>query len=673
MASRNRDQCQMGKLEQVGRTMRIVLLNSTGLMGLIAATAAQAGALPSGGSVAAGNATIATSGTTTITQTSQNAVINWASFSVGAGNSVVFHDASAAGATLNRVTGSATSVIAGQITSNGAVYLVNPNGIVITSTGSVDTAGGFVASTLDLADADFLAGRLNFKGHGAYVALLGGAVANSGTIIVPLGKLGLGSGEQVALDLNGSNFMQVTVPTSLITGSNALVSNSGEIVVSGGAVQLKAAVLKDAVRNVINMSGSISADSAVGNGGSIQLIGGADTGSMAGQVTVSGTLSARATGASGDGGSIETSGEHVDLNGASVSTASAHGAAGTWLIDPVDFTVADSGGDMTGTALTTALTQGNVIIASRQGASGTDGDITINSAVNWSANTLTLDAYRNINVNAVMSASGAAGFLGITGDTGGDGTSTGGALNFGLGASGFYGRLDLAATGSFALNGNIYTIITALGDAGSTTGTDLQGINGNLSGYYVLGASIDASATSGWNNGAGFASLGTDGAGNIWNGSAYVSPSWFYNQAQLPAGGFTGQFVGLGHTVNNLTINQASGGYTGLFGWTAGSISNVGVIGGSIVNNANVSGGLAGVNSGTITNSYATGNVTSGGALVGGLVGQNTGTISNAYATGNVIDAGGYSGGLVGAMRARLPMPMPPERCRGAALAPLAA
>lgn len=65
-------------------------------------------------------------------------------------------------------------------------------------------------------------------------------------------------------------------------------------------------------------------------------------------------------------------------------------------------------------------------------------------------------------------------------------------------------------------------------------------------------------------------------------------------------------------------------------------------------------GGLVGVNVGDISNSYASGNVTSAGGnyWVGGLVGTSgyLSTISNSYATGNVIGGEeGYSvGGLVG-------------------------
>ena len=81
----------------------------------------------------------------------------------------MFNQPGTTSATLNRVTGTQGSAIAGQVSANGSVYLINPNGIAITTTGSVRTGGGFVASTLDIPDADFNAGRLNFNGTGASV------------------------------------------------------------------------------------------------------------------------------------------------------------------------------------------------------------------------------------------------------------------------------------------------------------------------------------------------------------------------------------------------------------------------------------------------------------------------------------------------------------------------
>lgn len=643
-----------------GTAMRYSFVAGLGVA-LAPVTGAQAQSLPVNGTVTHGAATIDTApGTVTVNQSTARAVIDWNSFSVGQGNTINFQQPNADSATLNRVTGNATTTIAGNVIANGSIYLVNPNGIAITSTGAVRTGGGFVASTLDMTDADFMAGKLHFAGRGkssavvnagsiragdgAFTALLGGTVANAGSIIVPTGRLALGSGEQVALDLNGGNFLQVAVPTAAL-GGGALIENSGSLTAAGGLVEIKAAVLRDSIRHVVNMSGTISADSATGSGGRIILLGGADQNSLAGTVTITGSLSARATGATGNGGFVETSGARIDLNSARVSTLAQNGKAGIWLIDPVDFTISARGGDITGAALSANLANGNVSILSKQGAAGTNGDININDVVSWSANTLTLDAYRDINVNAVMNAAGTAGFVGIVGDVTQTGVGTSaGNLDFGMDIRGFYGKLNLASTSSFRLNGQDYVVITSLGAQGSTSRADLQGINvatsGTVQGFYVLGADIDASATAGWNGGAGFTPIGYTAGGLV---------------------DFRGQFNGLGHTISNLTINRTGSGPTGLFASpttpaTSGAqtvmIANVGLIGGRVTGAGTFTGSLVG--DGTrlaLRNVFSGADVTGGGSAVGGLVGGMSGSIVNAFATGDVRGDGIGAGGLVGGFR----------------------
>ena len=134
--------------------------------------------LPTQGVVTSGAASICQSGANlSVTQTSPRAIVNWGSFSIGQSNGVTFDQPSSSSAILNRVTGSARSTIAGQLQANGQVYLVNPNGIAITPTGAVQVGGGFVASTLGIADNDFNSGNLRFSGHGASAG-----VANAGLI-----------------------------------------------------------------------------------------------------------------------------------------------------------------------------------------------------------------------------------------------------------------------------------------------------------------------------------------------------------------------------------------------------------------------------------------------------------------------------------------------------------
>ena len=227
-----------------------------------AGTSAWAQRLPTGGSVAAGSAAIVqpNASTININQSSNQAIINWNSFSVGRGATVNFNQPGSSSSTLDRVTGSTPSWIAGTINAPGTVLLVNPNGIEITKSGVVNT-GSFAASTLNIKDSDYISGHYKFTGNGGsagvinngrintadggFAALLGGQVANNGIIAARLGKIALGAGEQATLDLSGDGFLSVAIPSSqlgnLVSANGALVSNKGKIIADGGTVFLSAA------------------------------------------------------------------------------------------------------------------------------------------------------------------------------------------------------------------------------------------------------------------------------------------------------------------------------------------------------------------------------------------------------------------------------------------------
>jgi filamentous hemagglutinin family protein len=295
--------------------------------------------LPSHGVVTSGAASIGQAGANmTVNQTSSRAIVNWGSFSIGQGAGVTFNQPSSSSAILNRVTGSTTSTIAGQLQANGQVYLVNPNGIAITKTGAVQVGGGFVASRLGIADDDFNNGSLNFVGKGAsagasnagsiaaapggFVGLLGGTVANSGVVSVPLGKVAMGSGEQATLNLTGDNFLQVAVPTNTKTADGqALIDVSGKVRAAGGSVQLRAATVAQAIRNAVNVPGELSVTSARASGGSIILGGG-----PGGDISVTGRLKASGRTA---GGTIAVGGHDVALRQAKLAAGSAKGRGGT--------------------------------------------------------------------------------------------------------------------------------------------------------------------------------------------------------------------------------------------------------------------------------------------------------------------------------------------------------
>ena len=125
----------------------------------MASSATVAHANPTGGTVAAGSATITSSGSELdINQTSDRAVINWGTFDIAHGETTKFIQPGVNSLALNRVTTSGQiSTINGNLLANGHVIIINPNGVLIGPHGNVDVAG-FVASSADIADSAFMNG-----------------------------------------------------------------------------------------------------------------------------------------------------------------------------------------------------------------------------------------------------------------------------------------------------------------------------------------------------------------------------------------------------------------------------------------------------------------------------------------------------------------------------------
>jgi filamentous hemagglutinin family protein len=371
-------------------------------------------ALPMGGVVSAGGASIINGAVnTTIMQSTQNAAINWQSFNIASGEAVQFVQPNSSSVVLNRVTGSNPSSILGNLSANGKVFLVNPNGILFGQGASVNV-GGLVASTLNISDSDFMAGDYNFTGsgngmvlnqgkintnaNGSYIALLGASVSNGGIISAKLGTVVLAAGTTITLDVVGDGLLNVTVNQGAV---NAMIENGGLIQADGGAVLLTEQAAGNLMQGAVNNTGVIQAQTIENHNGTIRLLANMQSGS----VNVSGTLDASAPNG-GEGGFIETSGSQVLITDkAMITTQSAQGKTGTWLLDPTDFTIAVAGGNMTGIALDSKLAASNVTISSNNGLVGTDGDINVNTPILWAAaTTLTLNAVHDVNVNAAMTA-----------------------------------------------------------------------------------------------------------------------------------------------------------------------------------------------------------------------------------------------------------------------------
>ena len=124
--------------------------------GIMAGALSQpANALPEGGRVIGGLVlAYGKSNNLTVWQPTRKGVIDWDSFSVAAGETVTFH-VRKGGATLNRVIGNAESKIDGSIVSNGEVYLVNANGVVVSATSQIGTVK-FTPTTKEINTKAFL-------------------------------------------------------------------------------------------------------------------------------------------------------------------------------------------------------------------------------------------------------------------------------------------------------------------------------------------------------------------------------------------------------------------------------------------------------------------------------------------------------------------------------------
>lgn len=155
---------------------------------------------PTGALAIHGQASIQQQGNSLVVTTlngpgTRHSAIDWQSFSVPAGTATQFRQPDARSTSINRVLGNDPSAIYGTLSSNGRLVLVNPAGIAVGAGAVVDTAG-FTASTLRMADADAVAGRLMFGGEAATAGVLqvdGHVLARSGDLVLIAPQLQVGA------------------------------------------------------------------------------------------------------------------------------------------------------------------------------------------------------------------------------------------------------------------------------------------------------------------------------------------------------------------------------------------------------------------------------------------------------------------------------------------------
>ncbi len=332
-----------------GRGKALVVAGAS-LLGLFCQ--APAFALPSGATVVSGDAGFQTSTDgrhMVVNQQSHKLITNWNEFSVRADERVSFHQPGQDAVALNRVIGRNGSDIQGRIDANGKVFLVNPNGVVFGKSAQVNV-GGLVASTLDLADRDFLTGNYQFSGdsgatvsnagslkasEGGSIALLGARVSNDGVIQAQLGDVALGAGQGINLNFDGDGLLNLQVDKGSV---DALAHNGGLIRADGGQVLMSARSADSLLKTVVNNQGTLEARTLRSAEGRIVLDGGEQ-----GTVRVAGKQDASAIGG-GNGGLVLNQGANVEIQRtAQVDTHADQGATGTWRILSHEVSVAAAG------------------------------------------------------------------------------------------------------------------------------------------------------------------------------------------------------------------------------------------------------------------------------------------------------------------------------------------
>ena len=436
--------------------LALLISCSVGIAPVRAADAANA-------AVVAGTGSVRTAGnTTTINQGTSRLAIDWISLSTRANEALVFNQPSAQAIALNRITGTSPSELLGSLTANGQVFILNPNGVLF-GAGSQVNVGGLVASTLNMSNADFMAGHNVFTGNGSrasvvnqgtltaandgsrggYLALLAPEVRNEGVMTASLGTALLAAGNKVTLNLDNGSLLGYSIDQGAV---NALAENKQLIKADGGQVLLSAKAMDALTTATVNNTGVIEARTIQNKAGRILLIGDMKTGT----VNVGGTLDASAPNG-GDGGFIEASAAHFKIApGAKVNALAAQGKAGTWLIDPI--TVAIAGG--AGTAIDTIYentieaASSNILIRATDTitASGTFGaaDVVVPSGLNLTIQT---------------NATGGGAGIDLTGSAHGTAltfkTSGGGSISMSVGNTGQTikpSNLDVSGSGAITLD-----------------------------------------------------------------------------------------------------------------------------------------------------------------------------------------------------------------------------
>lgn len=291
--------------------MTMFRLSRPALMALLAGTAVGE---PQGERVVAGEASFAREGLATTITAGRDAIIEYRSFDIGATESVRFVQPDAGSRVLNRVLGGSPTLIAGSLTSNGRVYIVNEAGVYFGSTAVVNV-GTLHAAAGTIANADFLRGTDRFaelRGEvrnegmieGREIHLLGRRVVNTGSLAADGGLVTMTAGDEVLLGgRDGHLFVRVEGG-----GAGGSVEQAGAIDAGSGRVAIGAGDMFSIALRPMSRIGA--RDVRVESHGS-------------GTVRVEGVIDASSTESSG--GRVAITGDGIAVVGAEIDAAGRDG------------------------------------------------------------------------------------------------------------------------------------------------------------------------------------------------------------------------------------------------------------------------------------------------------------------------------------------------------------
>ena len=464
-------------------------------------------------------------------------------------------------------------------------------GVVVLTAAQLDGIVGSVVNSgeVSAASAELKGGKIVFKGTGSGVDIVNTGTVDASSVVA--------DGGSVRMDTDGTTRTSGVIAATggqqggkvVVTGKDVALTGKAKLDVSGnkgggtalvGGNALGKGPERNARTTKVEKEATIVADARTkGDGGQVVVWSDEKT-------YFDGTITARGGREGGNGGHVETSGNYLKIGEkAWVNTAAYDSSFGTWLLDPIDFTIAESDGNISGGDLSTLLESNNVVFSSEE------GDIYVNDDITWSSPTmLVLNAYKDINVNRPITATNDEAGLSLKPETG--------TINL-------RAKITLSGSNPRLIIGNKqYKVINTL--------EELQNINKSiigdyLKGYFALGSDLDALETKDWNDGKGFSPIGG-----------------YFNRVSTDKGvHFAGTFNGLGHTISNLTINRPNEDHVGLFGITDSGayISNIGLNNISVVGNSEVGSIVGCAQFVSIENCYSTGSVT-GNEKTGGFAGR---------------------------------------------------